>query len=105
MGALRYHAAVYFHGHQVGGTNPSLVEAMGAGNPVVAHNNHFNKWVAGDQQFYFSDRHDCEKLLDKIMADDSLLKVAAAASHQRFREKFTWLTILEQYESLLENQL
>ena len=102
VGALRYHAAAYFHGHQVGGTNPSLVEAMGAGNPIVAHNNHFNKWVAGDQQFYFTDRNDCERLLDSMMEDDAALKQAAAASHDRFKEKFTWLTILQQYETLLE---
>ena len=105
VGALRYHAAAYFHGHQVGGTNPSLVEAMGAGNAVVAHDNHFNKWVAGEGQFYFSDRHDCEQVLDKIMADESSLKAAANASHQRFKEKFTWLTILQQYENVLEKHL
>jgi glycosyltransferase involved in cell wall biosynthesis len=46
--ALRYHAAAYVHGHQVGGTNPSLVEALGVGNPVIAHDNRFNQWVAGD---------------------------------------------------------
>jgi len=103
VGALRYHAAAYFHGHQVGGTNPSLVEAMGAGNPIVAHKNHFNKWVAGDGQFYFSDSAECEKILDQIMSDESALSRAADASHQRFKEKFTWFTILEQYQNLLES--
>ena len=37
--ALRFHARFYVHGHQVGGTNPSLVEALGAGNAVLAHDN------------------------------------------------------------------
>ena len=42
VSALRFHSALYAHGHQVGGTNPSLVEAMGAGSAVLAHGNHFN---------------------------------------------------------------
>lgn len=110
VGALRYYAAAYFHGHQVGGTNPSLVEAMGAGNAVVAHNNRFNKWVAGEQQFYFSDAKECAELLDRVFDSDAAavgelnehLNDAANASHQRFKENFTWLSILQQYERLLE---
>jgi len=113
VGALRFHAAAYFHGHQVGGTNPSLVEAMGAGNAVVAHNNRFNKWVAGDQQFYFSDADECAQLLDRVFSEDVAevgelnkpLSDAANASHQRFKENFTWLSILQQYERLLEKYL
>ncbi len=45
--SLRFHARGYMHGHQVGGTNPSLVEALGAGNAVIAHDNPFNRWTAG----------------------------------------------------------
>ena len=51
--ALRYFAVAYVHGHRVGGTNPSLVEALGAGSPVIAHDNKFNRWVAGDKNLFF----------------------------------------------------
>jgi len=102
VGALRHHSALYFHGHQVGGTNPSLVEAMGAGNPIMAHNNKFNRWVAGDGQFYFSDAQECEAMLDRLLPDNDELNTAAQASHQRFLDKFTWIAILQQYEALLE---
>ncbi len=44
----------YLHGHTVGGTNPSLVEAMAAGNAVIAHDNVYNRWVAGDAALYFT---------------------------------------------------
>ena len=54
--ALRYYARYYIHGHRVGGTNPSLVEALGAGSAVLAHGNRFNRWVTGNQQIYFSSR-------------------------------------------------
>ena len=45
--ALRFHARAYMHGHTVGGTNPSLVEALWAGNAVIAHDNAYNRWTAG----------------------------------------------------------
>ncbi|MBL2382416.1 hypothetical protein ELJ13_30045, partial [Klebsiella pneumoniae] len=53
LSSLRLHCAAYVHGHQVGGTNPSLVEALGAGNAVIARDNRFNRWVAGDAAVYF----------------------------------------------------
>ncbi len=43
--SIRRHALAYIHGHTVGGTNPSLVEALGAGNAIVAHRNKFNLWT------------------------------------------------------------
>lgn len=46
--AIRVHILAYLHGHTVGGTNPSLVEAPGCGNPAIAHENTFNRWVAQD---------------------------------------------------------
>jgi len=105
VSALRYHACAYFHGHRVGGTNPSLVEAMGAGNAIIAHDNKFNRWVAGQKQFYFSDRDSCTRILDEVFHNSVALKQAGAASHRRFKETFTWLAILQQYESILEEHV
>ncbi|KZN21179.1 MULTISPECIES: DUF1972 domain-containing protein [Pseudomonas] len=101
--ALRFFSRFYIHGHQVGGTNPSLVEALGAGCSVIAHNNHFNRWVAGDAAVYFDDEHDCAKLFEKYLRDDHNHLIAAmkAESTRRFNEKFTWENILSQYEKLL----
>jgi len=67
VAALRFHARAYLHGHQVGGTNPSLVEALGAGNAVIAHENRFNKWVAGEEQLYFSDRITLDSAFDTVL--------------------------------------
>jgi glycosyltransferase involved in cell wall biosynthesis len=57
--ALRFHCLAYMHGHQVGGTNPSLVEALGAGNPIIAHDNKFNRWAAGEEQLFFKNVKEC----------------------------------------------
>lgn len=99
--ALRYHAVGYLHGHQVGGTNPSLVEALGAGNAVIAHDNPFNRWVAGPGSSYFSDEASCAALLDRLQAHPLLLAPMRSASLDRFAEALTWDTVLAEYEALL----
>jgi glycosyltransferase involved in cell wall biosynthesis len=103
--ALRWHSVAYVHGHQVGGTNPSLIEALGAGNAVLAHDNPFNRWVAGDQAAYFADASGFDTALSTLLADPDRLEAMAAGSRRRFEEAFTWPAILTQYEALLEQFL
>ena len=99
--ALRYHALAYVHGHQVGGTNPSLVEALGAGNAVIAHNNRFNRWVAGDEQFYFSDEDSLSQAVETVLARDNRIVRARDAARARHSAQFTWDNVLAEYERLL----
>ncbi len=100
--ALRYHARLYIHGHTVGGTNPSLVEALGAGNAVLAHDNRFNRWVAGGSNAYFADEASCRARLDALLDDYGALGSMAASSLLRHREAFEWGAVLRQYEAVLE---
>ncbi|SDM25397.1 Glycosyltransferase involved in cell wall bisynthesis [Methylobacterium phyllostachyos] len=98
--ALRVHALAYLHGHTVGGTNPSLVEALWAGNAVIAHDNPFNRGTAGDGQFYFIDRVSCESAIDRVLADaDAVAQARAAARRQA--ERFRWDDVLAAYEDEL----
>jgi glycosyltransferase involved in cell wall biosynthesis len=101
VGALRFYARLYIHGHQVGGTNPSLVEALGAGNAVLAHDNRFNQWVAGEEAGYFTDEDSCAASLDHILTDEKQLAVMKKASIQRYSSLFTWDHVLDEYEQLL----
>jgi glycosyltransferase involved in cell wall biosynthesis len=103
--ALRFHSAAYVHGHQVGGTNPSLVEALGAGNAVIAHDNPFNRWVAGASARYFGGEDDCAAHFDELFSDPDRLAPMRVGSMQRFTESFTWETVLAQYEQLLRRHL
>jgi len=102
---LRAHSRAYVHGHQVGGTNPSLVEALGAGNAVIAHDNRFNRWVAGDSAHYFSDREGAQTLFDTLLSDDSALRSMRDAARRRHSEAFTWPAVLGAYETLLTDQV
>lgn len=103
--ALRFHSAAYVHGHQVGGTNPSLVEALGAGNAVVAHDNRFNRWVAGDAAAYFAGADAFSVRMDELLAGPETLLAMGARSRERFQDAFTWPDILAQYEALLMRYL
>lgn len=99
--SLRFHARLYIHGHKVGGTNPSLVEALGAGSAVLAQDNKFNLWVAGTGARYFSDERNCITELDAILMDDNIINNMKQASLGRFLERLTWDKVLSEYESLL----
>lgn len=100
--ALRFHSQGYLHGHQVGGTNPSLVEAMGASNAIVAHDNPFNRWVAGDSARYFDGADACASLLDELLVAPDELNRMRLGILKRYDAAFTWETVLQQYEKLLE---
>ena len=99
--ALRFHARAYFHGHRVGGTNPSLVESLAAGNAVIAHDNRFNRWVAGEGACYFQTPHDIDEILLQLERSPAKLLAMEEASLKRHREDFTQQKILDAYEQLL----
>lgn len=101
VSTLRCHARLYLHGHQVGGTNPSLVEALGAGNAVLAHDNPFNRWVAGEGAYYFCDENNCARMLDLLLEDQASLSKLQKESARRHAEEFTADKILSQYEAML----
>ena len=101
VAALRFYARLYIHGHQVGGTNPSLVESLGAGNAVLAHNNLFNRWVAVDGAHYFRSEAECASAFDDLLNNDAKISAMKQASKLRFLEEFTWGKVLKEYESLL----
>jgi glycosyltransferase involved in cell wall biosynthesis len=99
--ALRFHSLAYVHGHTVGGTNPSLVEAMAASNPVIAHDNPYNRWVAGTGAMYFKDSAGFDTAVGQLLASPPEQARLRANSHARYREEFTWEHVAGQYEKLL----
>ncbi|MCB8840778.1 DUF1972 domain-containing protein [Aurantimonas sp. VKM B-3413] len=91
--ALRFHARAYLHGHSVGGTNPSLVEALGAGSAVIAHDNPFNRWTAGKAGVFFHDVDSCAAAIDTIagspLSAEEVRNIAyAEASRFRWQDVF-----------------
>jgi glycosyltransferase involved in cell wall biosynthesis len=101
VSALRFHAAAYLHGHTVGGTNPSLVEALAAGNAVIAHDNPFNRWVAGSSAAYFSDTTGLAEIFDRLESDPNQLVAMRDGSRTQHRDFFRQEEILGKYEQVL----
>ncbi len=102
VSTLRFYARLYIHGHTVGGTNPSLVEALSKGVPVLAQDNSFNRWVAGLGAHYFKDRTECAEELDRLLDDEQELKEMKLASLNHYHNNFSGERDLEAYKSLLE---
>jgi len=105
LGPLRVHALGYLHGHTVGGTNPSLVEALAAGNAVIAQDNAYNRWVAQDAALYFADAADVDLAVSRLVGEPGLADQLGAAARRRHLEEFTWERVAGQYAALLERYL
>jgi glycosyltransferase involved in cell wall biosynthesis len=103
--SLRFHAKAYLHGHTVGGTNPTLVESMAAGTPILSHNNHFNTWTAGEAALYFDTPEDAAEKITRILADEKLREKMRQAGLRRYNEEFTWEHVAGQYEELIARYL
>lgn len=102
LASIRFHSTGYLHGHTVGGTNPSLVEAMAVGNAVIAHDNAYNRWVVDAGALYFRTALDASIAIDRLLEDAALRSTLGAASRARHAEEFTWEHIGGQYEELLK---
>ncbi len=99
---IRENAYAYLHGHTVGGTNPSLIEALGSTdlNLLVAVG--FNQEVAVDGALYWSrDDGDLANLIDKADAmDESEIKALGRKAKKRVADEYTWEKISGMYEQL-----
>jgi rhamnosyltransferase len=100
LATLRQHCIAYIHGHSVGGTNPSLLEAMISENLIVAHDNFFNKEVCGRCAHYFSnssDLSDIVTLIEESAEDPSDL---CSEAHERAIAGYSWDTVTTSYDKL-----
>ena len=102
VNSLRFFSRLYIHGHTVGGTNPSLVEALGASLPILAHDNTFNRWVAGDGAYYFKNSDECSLALEELLDNENKLDTMRLCSIKQYQNKFTWIKVLSDYEALFE---
>ena len=99
---IRENAYGYFHGHEVGGTNPSLLEALGSTDLNLLLDVGFNREVAEDSALYWSKKDgDLARLIEKAdqMGAEELRKLGAKST-QRIEEAYSWSYICEKYEKV-----
>lgn len=90
---LRSNAKEYIHGHSAGGTNPSLVEAMFFGKPIIAFDCIYNRATTHNNAYYFSDSKSLEEIVNKASLNGDIMRQIAIAS-------YSWEKIVSQYEAL-----
>lgn len=102
LDSIRIGAYAYLHGHSVGGTNPSLLEAMAASCVCICHDNVFNREVNSEEQLYFRNAEELSRRMKEIesmsFSDIQLMKDAAL---NRVTANYSWKKIGDQYIELL----
>lgn len=99
---IRENAFAYFHGHEVGGTNPSLLEALESTKLNLLLDVGFNREVGEDGAVYWK-KDDLSSVINHVEAwDSSQIDQLAQKSSRRIAEAFTWNKIVEDYEMLFK---
>jgi glycosyltransferase involved in cell wall biosynthesis len=99
VNSLRHYSSYYFHGHSVGGTNPSLLEAMACGCRIAAHENLFNRSILGNDAFYFSSPEQVRDILE-IKADTKAMDGWKTNNLGKIKGIYNWDRIIDDYEKL-----
>lgn len=99
---LLSHCTGYFQATEVGGTHPALVEAMGAGCLVVAHDSPENKEVVSDTCLLvsFYDRERLGRLMDEILLERDKYAPLRRKARLRVQQYYDWEKVTDQYEAL-----
>jgi glycosyltransferase involved in cell wall biosynthesis len=110
LSALYQHAFAYLHGHEFGGTNPTLVKAMGEGSLILALNNKFNSEVLKAGEYGHLFEKNIESLTQLMMASEkedaaTQLRVQTMRSNSTkgLVERYQWDYIMEQYYQIFIN--
>lgn len=93
-------AASYVHGHSVGGTNPSLLRAAGAGAPTLAFDVIFNREVLGDAGSFWADREDLSQLFSRVEENAHAFRKRGYSARERVLKCYSWDVVAENYEQL-----
>lgn len=96
---LRSNCALYIHGHSAGGTNPSLVEAMNLGLPVVAFTVSYNMATTENQARYFASANELVEIISELTPEE--LARYGATMLEIARRRYTWDKVAQQYGSLI----
>lgn len=99
---IRENAFAYFHGHEVGGTNPSLLEALASTKLNLLLDVGFNREV-GEQSAIYWKKDELSQVIEKVeQFDAKMIDELDRQSNQRIADAFTWEKIVTDYEKLFK---
>lgn len=108
LAELYHNSFAYFHGHEFGGTNPTMLKALAYGCAVIALDTVFTREMCDGAKhaLYFTKNNGILKnLIEKIEQDNSAIKKLKETSRQRIKENYTWEKITNQYIELFNKML
>ncbi len=102
LNSLRHFSFAYLHGHSVGGTNPSLLEAMACGCFILSLDNVFNKSVLGANALYYTDEQGITSILNDL--DKTIVKRESFADNnlQAIHDSYSWEKLADDYETFFK---
>ena len=101
LNMLRQNCNAYIHGHSVGGTNPSLLEAMVSKNLIIAHDNVFNREVCDKYSIYFNNPDELKTSFDLVESQGFNNLEFKEGVFDRVKTVYSWDKIVDQYNALI----
>ena len=102
LNQLRQHCKAYIHGHTVGGTNPSLLEAMWLGLDIIAHDNKFNKYVTRDSASYFYTTNELACIMTSKL-NSNLPSDVGAKMNKIVEQYYKWTDVQKAYSGVIND--
>jgi glycosyltransferase involved in cell wall biosynthesis len=99
---LQSHAYAYIQATEVGGTHPALIEAMGAGNCVIAKDTPENREVLSDSGIFFDDADTLRRQMELTLTDSAMVERLQTSAQTRAKGHYSWDAVTDQYEKLFE---
>lgn len=103
LNALRHFSYAYFHGHSVGGTNPSLLEAMACGCFIISHDNIFNRIVLEVNALYFTNERDIASILNSMDSMIAKKDEFTSSNIRNVRNNYSWDELTVEYEKFFHS--
>ena len=102
LATVRKNAYLYIHGHSVGGTNPSLIEALSLTDLNILYDVCFNHDIGLDYCLYFKEEGSLTKLLDNKKLLDESIKELGSKAKKHVKDNFTWEIIVNKYKDIFK---
>jgi len=101
--ALRKNAFAHIHGHSVGGTNPSLLEAIASENLILCYDVPFNREVLCEHGYYFKDKDELKNLIEYIEKNHQKLNLMQKKQYYKkiLNNKYNWTVVADKYFYLI----
>lgn len=104
LAQLFHHCRLYVHGHSVGGTNPSLLQALGSGAPSLAYDCPFTREVIGGRpDVYYSDAESLASQMSALLGDDTASAALSAHGRERVAQHYRWSDVCDAYLDLISH--